>query len=171
MDGLTLLGVKQYYVSLNEDQKIICLNNLFSSLQINQSVIFCNTINRVEKLRQTILDQGYSCLYIHSKMSNEERAQVFHNFRDGKVRHLIASDVVTRGIDNQSVNVVINFDFPDNSDTYLHRIGRSGRFGHRGLAISFITNPDEPSILKIEEELEHKIEPLPQQVDPSLYVM
>ena len=108
---------------------------------------------RVELLAQKIVQLGYSCYFIHAKMSQKERNHVFHGFRKGKCRCLVSSDLCTRGIDIQTVNVVINFDFPRNSETYLHRIGRSGRFGHLGLAINFITEVDKENLLKIEEEL------------------
>ena len=104
-----------------------CLNTLFSKLQINQAIIFCNSTNRVELLAKKITDLGYSCYYSHARMKQQERNRVFHEFRQGKVRTLVCSDLLTRGIDIQAVNVVINFDFPKTSETYLHRIGRSGR--------------------------------------------
>ncbi|KAG1359567.1 DEAD-box ATP-dependent RNA helicase 6 [Cocos nucifera] len=108
MDELTLKGITQYYAFVEERQKVHCLNTLFSKLQINQSIIFCNSVNRVELLAKKITEL----------------------------------DLFTRGIDIQAVNVVINFDFPKNSETYLHRVGRSGRFGHLGLAVNLITYED-----------------------------
>ncbi|CAF0949789.1 unnamed protein product [Didymodactylos carnosus] len=113
---------------------------------------------------------GYSCYYIHSKMRQEHRNRVFHDFRNGLCRNLVCSDLFTRGIDIQAVNVVINFDFPKLSETYLHRIGRSGRFGHYGIAISLITYDDRFTLHKIEQELGTEIQPIPKQIDPSLYV-
>jgi len=133
MDELTLKGVTQYYAFVDERQKVHCLNTLFTKLEINQSMIFCNSVNRVELLAKKITQLGYSCFYIHAKMLQEHRNRVFHEFRNGATRHLVSSDLFTRGIDVQSVNVVINFDFPRNAETYLHRIGRSGRYGHLGL--------------------------------------
>ncbi len=145
-----------------------CLNTLFSKLRINQSIIFCNSVNRVELLAKKITELGYSCYYIHAKMLQAHRNRVFHDFRNGHCRNLVSSggsavtsfcplainqltdvywtacpaDLFTRGIDIQSVNVVINFDFPKNAETYLHRVGRSGRFGHLGLAVNLITYDD-----------------------------
>ena len=95
----------------------------------------------------------YSCFYIHAKMRQTDRNRVFHEFRTGATRHLVCSDLFTRGIDIQSVNVVINFDFPKTAETYLHRIGRSGRFGHLGLAINLITFDDRFNLYRIEQEL------------------
>jgi len=170
MDELTLKGVTQYYAFVEERQKVHCLNTLFSKLQINQSIIFCNSVNRVELLAKKITELGYSCFYIHAKMQQSHRNRVFHDFRNGACRNLVCSDLFTRGIDIQAVNVVINFDFPKNSETYLHRIGRSGRFGHLGVAINLITYEDRFNLYKIEQELGTEIKPIPPVIDKSLYV-
>jgi len=103
-------------------------------------------------------------------MLQSHRNRVFHDFRNGVCRNLVCSDLLTRGIDIQAVNVVINFDFPKNSETYLHRIGRSGRFGHLGLAINLVTYEDRFNLYKIEQELGTEIQPIPQQIDKGLYV-
>jgi ATP-dependent RNA helicase DDX6/DHH1 len=169
MDELTLKGVTQYYAFVEERQKVHCLNTLFSKLQINQSIIFCNSVNRVELLAKKITELGYSCFYIHAKMLQSHRNRVFHDFRNGACRNLVSSDLFTRGIDIQAVNVVINFDFPKNSETYLHRIGRSGRYGHLGLAINLITYEDRFNLYKIEQELGTEIKPIPPVIDKSLY--
>ncbi|CEI85652.1 Putative DEAD/DEAH box helicase [Rhizopus microsporus] len=160
MDELTLRGVTQYYAYVEEKQK----------LQINQSIIFCNSTNRVELLAKKITELGYSCFYSHAKMLQSHRNRVFHDFRNGVCRNLVCSDLLTRGIDIQAVNVVINFDFPKNAETYLHRIGRSGRFGHLGLAINLITYEDRFNLYKIERELGTEIQPIPPVIDKSLYV-
>ncbi|PWN29993.1 putative ATP-dependent RNA helicase DHH1 [Jaminaea rosea] len=170
MDELTLRGVTQYYAFVEERQKVHCLNTLFSRLQINQSIIFCNSTNRVELLAKKITELGYSCFYSHAKMLQAHRNRVFHDFRNGACRNLVCSDLLTRGIDIQAVNVVINFDFPKNAETYLHRIGRSGRFGHLGLAINLITYEDRFHLFNIERELGCDIGPIPSTVDKRLYV-
>jgi len=169
MDELTLKGVTQYYAFVEEKQKVHCLNTLFSKLQINQSIIFCNSVNRVELLAKKITELGYSCFYIHAKMLQSHRNRVFHDFRNGACRNLVSSDLFTRGIDIQSVNVVINFDFPKYSETYLHRVGRSGRFGHLGLAVNLITYEDRFNLYRIEQELGTEIKPIPPQIDRSVY--
>eukprot|EP00742_Colponemidia_sp_Colp-10_P000503 GILJ01000549.1.p1 GENE.GILJ01000549.1~~GILJ01000549.1.p1 ORF type:complete len:492 (+),score=72.22 GILJ01000549.1:87-1562(+) len=169
MEDLTLKGVTQYYAFVEERQKVHCLNTLFSKLQINQAIIFCNSVNRVELLAKKITELGYSCFYIHAKMQQSHRNRVFHDFRNGACRCLVSSDLFTRGIDIQSVNVVINFDFPKNAETYLHRIGRSGRFGHLGLAINLITFDDRFNLYKIEQELGTEIKPIPPVIDQALY--
>ncbi|KAJ6487862.1 eukaryotic translation initiation factor 4A-like protein [Mycena sanguinolenta] len=170
MDELTLRGVTQYYAYVEERQKVHCLNTLFSKLQINQSIIFCNSTNRVELLAKKVTELGYSCFYSHAKMLQSHRNRVFHDFRNGVCRNLVCSDLLTRGIDIQAVNVVINFDFPKNSETYLHRIGRSGRFGHLGLAINLVTYEDRFNLYRIEQELGTEIGPIPQVIDRGLYV-
>jgi ATP-dependent RNA helicase DDX6/DHH1 len=169
MDELTLKGLTQFYAFVQEKKKVHCLNTLFSKLQINQAIIFCNSTLRVELLAKKITEIGYSCYFIHSKMQQIDRNRVFHDFRNGGCRCLVSSDLTTRGIDIQTVNVVINFDFPKNSETYLHRIGRSGRFGHLGLAINFITEDDKENMFNIERELDTEIQPVPQVIDKSLY--
>ncbi|WAR04736.1 DDX6-like protein [Mya arenaria] len=162
MDELTLKGVTQYYAFVQEKQKVHCLNTLFSKLQINQSIIFCNSTQRVELLAKKITELGYSCFYIHARMNQQHRNRVFHDFRQGLCRNLVCSDLFTRGIDIQAVNVVINFDFPKHAETYLHRIGRSGRYGHLGIAINLITYDDS--------ELGTEIKPIPKNIDKALYV-
>uniref|UniRef100_M8BFW2 RNA helicase n=1 Tax=Aegilops tauschii TaxID=37682 RepID=M8BFW2_AEGTA len=150
MDELTLKGITQFYAFVEERQKVHCLNTLFSKLQINQSIIFCNSVNRVELLAKKITELGYSCFYIHAKMLQDH--------------HLF-----TRGIDIQAVNVVINFDFPKTAETYLHRVGRSGRFGHLGLAVNLITYEDRFNLYRIEQELGTEIKPIPPQIDRTIY--
>ncbi|CAB4059539.1 DDX6 [Lepeophtheirus salmonis] len=141
MDELTLKGITQYYAFVQERQKVHCLNTLFTKLQINQSIIFAT-----------------------------QRNVVFHDFRAGLCRNLVCSDLFTRGIDIQAVNVVINFDFPKMAETYLHRIGRSGRFGHLGIAINLITYDDRFLLHRIEGELGTEIKPIPKVIEPALYV-
>ncbi|XP_001992926.3 ATP-dependent RNA helicase me31b [Drosophila grimshawi] len=170
MEELTLKGVTQYYAFVQERQKVHCLNTLFSKLQINQSIIFCNSTQRVELLAKKITELGYCCYYIHAKMAQAHRNRVFHDFRQGLCRNLVCSDLFTRGIDVQAVNVVINFDFPRMAETYLHRIGRSGRFGHLGIAINLITYEDRFDLHRIEKELGTEIKPIPKVIDPALYV-
>ena len=169
MDELTLRGITQYYCFVEEKQKVHCLNTLFSKLQINQSIIFCNSTNRVELLAKKITELGYSCFYSHAKMLQHNRNRVFHDFRNGVCRNLVCSDLLTRGIDIQAVNVVINFDFPKNAETYLHRIGRSGRYGHLGVAINLINWDDRFNLYKIEQELGTEIAAIPQSIDKKLY--
>lgn len=169
MDDLTLRGLTQYYAFVEERQKVHCLNTLFSKLAINQAIIFCNSVTRVELLAKKITELGFSCFFIHARMYQSHRNRVFHDFRQGACRCLVSSDLFTRGIDIESVNVVINFDFPKNSETYLHRIGRSGRFGHLGLGINLVTFDDRFNLYRMEAELGTEIKPIPPQIDTALY--
>ncbi|RAK74372.1 DNA repair protein SMC6 [Aspergillus fijiensis CBS 313.89] len=157
-----------------KDRQVMLFSATFplivKSFKINQSIIFCNSTNRVELLAKKITELGYSCFYSHARMLQQHRNRVFHDFRNGVCRNLVCSDLLTRGIDIQAVNVVINFDFPKNAETYLHRIGRSGRFGHLGLAINLINWDDRFNLYKIEQELGTEIQPIPQNIDKKLYV-
>ncbi|XP_055334836.1 probable ATP-dependent RNA helicase ddx6 [Paramacrobiotus metropolitanus] len=170
MNELTLKGISEFYVYLEERQKVHCLNTLFSKLEIRQAIIFVNSSKRAALLAKKIVDLGYSCFYIHSRMSQDHRNKIFHDFRNGDVRNLVCTDLFTRGIDVRAVNVVINFDFPRMSETYLHRIGRSGRFGHLGIAVNLITDADRDSLHRIERELGTDIKPIPKEIDKRLYV-
>ena len=124
---------------------------------------------RVELLAKKITELGFSCFFIHAKMAQLNRNRVFHDFRQGACRCLVSSDLFTRGIDIQSVNVVINFDFPKNAETYLHRIGRSGRYGHLGIAINFIAESDKENLTRIEKELGTEIQSIPPEIDKQQY--
>ncbi|VDP28518.1 unnamed protein product [Schistosoma mattheei] len=170
METLTLKGITEYYAYVQEKHKVHCLNTLFSKLQISQSIIFCSSAQRVELLAKKITQLGYSCYYIHARMSQQDRNRVFHDFRNGCCRNLVCTDLLTRGIDIPTVNVVINFDFPKYSETYLHRIGRSGRFGHLGIAINLVTYADRYSLKTVETELVTEIKPIPKEIDKRLYV-
>lgn len=171
MDSLTLKGVTQFYAYVEERQKVRCLKTLFSKLDVNQAIVFCNSTNRVELLAKKVTEMGFSCYYIHAGMQQDHRNRVFHDFRAGACRVLVSSDLVTRGIDIQSVNVVVCFDFPKSAESYLHRIGRSGRFGHLGVAVNLITYQDRDNLYKIEQELATEIQPVPPRgdIDKSLY--
>ncbi|VDM19476.1 unnamed protein product [Hydatigera taeniaeformis] len=170
MERLTLRGITEYYAYVQEKYKVHCLNTLFSKLQICQAIIFCSSGQRVELLAKKITQLGYSCFYIHSRMPQQDRNRVFHDFRNGICRTLVCTDLLTRGIDIPTVNVVINFDFPKYAETYLHRIGRSGRFGHLGIAINLVTFHDRYALKNIERELRTEIKPIPKEIDKRLYV-
>ena len=161
MEELNLFTISQYYAFLSETKKVQCVNSFLKLLRINQCILFCNSVSRVELLAKKILQMGYSCFYIHAKMSQNERNKVFNDFRLGKYRNLVSSDLFTRGIDVPDVNLIINFDFPKSAETYLHRVGRSGRFGKFGIAMNLVTNEDKLNLLRIEKELGIEIRPIP----------
>ena len=171
MEELTLFGITQYYTYIEEKLKLQCLHTLFQKLEINQAIIFCNTAKRVEILSKKIIEMGFSCYYIHAGLEQNERNRIYHDFRNNACRCLVSSDLMTRGIDIPNVNVVINFDFPKSAETYLHRIGRSGRFGHLGIAISFITDDDLQNYYLIKKELDTEIDAMPQNIDRNKYAI
>ena len=140
---LTLEGISQYYVAVSSDrEKYNTLKDLFSSISVSQCIVYCNSIKRVIDLYNAMKEDDFPVTCIHSSMDKQDRDNAFNNFKSGAFRVLISSNVTARGIDIQQVGVVINFDFPQSTSTYLHRIGRSGRWGRKGVGINFISQGD-----------------------------
>tara|TARA_B100001057_G_scaffold165589_1_gene166276 strand:+ start:26586 stop:27731 length:1146 start_codon:yes stop_codon:yes gene_type:complete len=161
-DMLTLEGIKQYYVNVEDDsQKYETLKDLFSVFSVSQSIIYCNSIKRVQDLYNAMTQDGYSVCQIHSGLEKAERVKQYKDFKEGNQRVLLSSNVTARGIDIQQVSTVINFDIPKCTSTYLHRIGRSGRYGRKGTAINFITKRDIRLLKEIEEFYSTQISELP----------
>jgi translation initiation factor 4A len=159
---LTLDGIKQYYVALNDDhQKYETLKDLFHNVTFSQTIIYCNSVKRVQELTDAMLQDSFPVTCIHSSMTRDERKKAIQMFKSGESRVLISSDVTARGIDVQQVSVVINFDLCKNKHTYLHRSGRSGRWGRKGVAINLITRRDTFAMKEIEEWYQTQIEELP----------
>ena len=130
--------------------KFDTLCDLYDSLSIGQAMIYCNKRYRVEELANNLREQNFAVSQIHGDMLQKERQNVMRKFRDGTTRILISTDVLSRGIDVQQVSLVINYDIPKDTDTYLHRIGRSGRFGRKGIAINLLTDRDTTKLKNIE---------------------
>ena len=165
-ESLTLEGISQYFVAIDDDkQKYATLKNIFSYISLSQCIIYCNTVKRVKDLYDAMLEDGFPVCCIHSNMDKTERYNAFNDFRMGKQRVLISSNVTARGIDVQQVSVVINFDVPKCVHTYLHRIGRSGRWGRKGVGINFITRRDIGKIKEIEQHYCTQITELPANLD------
>lgn len=161
-EELTLQGISQYFVNLNDDsEKYDTLKDIFSSLTISQSIIYCNSTRRVDDLEEAMKEDNFPVKKIHGKMTEMERKQTHKDFKDGSCRVLITSDLFSRGIDVQQVSVVINFDIPKNEFTYLHRIGRSGRWGRKGVAINFQTKYDIEKLKHFETFYNTQIAELP----------
>lgn len=161
-EQLTLEGINQYFVNLNDDQdKFETIKDLFSNISVSQCIIYCNSIQRVNDLYDSMKNEQFPVCRIHSNMSKEERSNNYRSFLIGDYRVLISSNVTARGIDIQQVSTVVNFDIPNDVHTYLHRIGRSGRFGRKGLGINFITKRDIRKLKEIEEFYETSIQELP----------
>jgi translation initiation factor 4A len=164
-EQLTLEGIRQFYVALDDDrQKYNTLKDLYSFVNMSQTIIYCNSIKRVQDLYEAMCEDSFPVCRIHSNMEKSERDKAFNDFRNGSSRVLISSNVTARGIDIQQVSVVINFDLPKCVHTYLHRIGRSGRWGRKGVGINFITRRDIQQLKKIEEHYNTQIQELPADV-------
>lgn len=161
-EALTLEGIKQYYVAIDDDhQKYATLKDLFSYLSISQCIIYCNSIKRVQDLYEAMKEDEFPVCRIHGNMEKTDRESAFNDFKSGGSRVLISSNVTARGIDIQQVSIVINFDLPKCVHTYLHRIGRSGRWGRKGVGINFITRRDVTKIKSIEEHYSTQISEMP----------
>ena len=164
-EKLTLDGIKQYAVMLQSDShKFDVLKRIFGGNNIPACVIYCNTVERVEHLVSAMTEDGFAVSAIHGKMSKQEREEAMRRFREGETRCLISSDITARGIDVQQVGVVINFDITQNVHTYLHRIGRSGRWGRKGTAINFATYRDRFLLEDLEKYYRIQIAPLPENL-------
>ena len=162
VEKLNLECIKQYFIAMrNDNDKYDTLKDLFSSISVSQCIIYCNSVKRVMELHRAMTDEGFSVCCIHSSMDKAEREREFHSFRSGGYRVLISSNVTARGIDVQQVSTVINFDITKCPHTYLHRIGRSGRWGRKGMAINFVTRQDVFILKKIEKYYGINMEELP----------
>jgi len=168
---LTLHGLQQYYVRLEEAEKNRKLNDLLDVLEFNQVVIFVSKVRRATELSKLLEECNFPSMYIHSGMKQLERISKFQEFKDFKKRILVTTDLFGRGIDIEHINVVINYDFPDDTDQYLHRVGRAGRFGTKGLSISFVsTAEDEAQMQKVQERFAVEVPELPDQIDTASYM-
>ena len=162
VEALTLEGISQYFIAVeNDNQKYYTLKDLYSFMSVSQCIIYCNSVKRVEDLYKSMIADGYPVCCIHSNMNKIDRDDAYMQFRNGKYRVLISSNVTARGIDIQQVSVVINFDLGNCVHTYLHRIGRSGRWGRKGVGINMITRYDIAKMKEIEKFYSTEINELP----------
>jgi len=151
-DEITLEGIKQFFIAVEkEDWKFDTLCDLYDTLTITQAVIFCNTRRKVDWLTERMRENNFQVSSMHGEMQQKERDAIMNEFRQGSSRVLITTDVWARGIDVQNVSLVTNYDLPTNRENYIHRIGRSGRFGRKGVAINFVTNEDVKILRDIEQ--------------------
>jgi len=168
-EALTLEGISQYYVAVEDDmQKYATLKDLFQFISLSQCIIYCNSVKRVQDLYEAMKEDGFPVCCIHRNMDKEPRKQAFNEFIKGKFRVLISSNITARGIDVQQVSVVINFDIPKDTHTYLHRIGRSGRWGRKGTGINFITRRDMAKLKEIEQYYSCQINELPASINAAV---
>ena len=164
-DELTLEGIKQFYVNVEEEEyKYECLTDLYDSISVTQAVIFCNTRRKVEELTTKLRNDKFTVSAIYSDLPQQERDTIMKEFRSGSSRILISTDLLARGIDVQQVSLVINYDLPANKENYIHRIGRGGRFGRKGVAINFVTNEDVGAMRELEKFYSTQIEELPSDI-------
>ena len=166
-EELSLKGIQQYkvYLGNTDEYKYDTLCDLYNRISIGQAMIYCNKRYMVDDLTNKLRDDNFSVSQIHGEMQQKERQSVMKQFRDGTTRILISTDVLARGIDVQQVSLVINYDIPKDPDTYIHRIGRSGRYGRKGIAINFETSRDRNNIKSIESAYGIKIEDLPSDIE------
>ena len=163
---LTLEGIAQYYIAVDDDrQKYATLKDIFGLFAMSQCIIYCNSVKRVQDLYDAMREDDFSVCRIHSGMEKHERAEAFNDFKLGTTRVLISSNVTARGIDIQQVSIVVNFDIPKCVNTYLHRIGRSGRWGRKGVGINLITRRDLPKLKEIEQYYSTQITEMPSNLD------
>jgi len=168
---LTLHGLLQYYCKLSEKEKNRKLNDLLDALEFNQVVIFVKSVQRAIALDKLLVECNFPSIAIHSGLSQEDRINRYKQFKEFQKRIMVSTDLFGRGIDIERVNIVINYDMPDDSDSYLHRVGRAGRFGTKGLALTFVSTEEDTACLKkVQERFEVNIGEMPSQIDTTSYL-
>merc|ERR1711871_899064 len=164
-DELTLEGIKQFYIAVDKEEwKLDTLCDLYETLTITQAIIYCNARRKVDWLTQALHSRDFTVSALHGDMDQKERELIMREFRSGSSRVLITTDLLARGIDVQQVSLVINYDLPKDRENYIHRIGRSGRFGRKGVAINFIVQDDVRVLRDIEQFYNAQIEEMPMNV-------
>jgi len=168
---LTLHGLQQYFIQLQESEKNRKLVDLLDALEFNQLVIFVKSVGRATELNKLLIECNFPSIAIHGQMKQPERIAKYKEFKEFHKRIMVATNLFGRGIDISRVNVVINYDMAESTDTYLHRVGRAGRFGTKGLAISFISSGDDGTVLNnIQKLFSVNIPQLPDEIDASTYM-
>jgi len=168
-ENLTLEGIKQFYIGIDKEiWKLDTLIDIYGKLTINQSIIYCNTKRTADWLIEHLTEKNFAVKCIHSNMKSDERKEVMKEFRKGDLRVIIATDIISRGIDVQGVSIVINYDIPKFKDVYIHRIGRSGRYGRKGIAINFVTKDDIQKLRVIQEYYRTEINEMPEDLSQFL---
>jgi ATP-dependent RNA helicase UAP56/SUB2 len=168
---LTLHGLQQFYVKLKENEKNKKLFELLDVLEFNQVVIFVRTVPRCMALNQLLVEQNFPSIAIHRNMAQEERLSRYQSFKDFQKRILVATNLFGRGMDIERVNIVFNYDMPEDSDTYLHRVARAGRFGTKGLAVTFVSDENDAKVLnEVQDRFDVNIGELPDEIEVSSYI-
>merc|ERR1739845_134157 len=168
---LTLHGLLQYYAKLSEKEKNRKLNDLLDALEFNQVAIFVKSVQRAIALDKLLVECSFPSIAIHSGLNQEDRIARYKQFKEFQKRIMVCTDLFGRGIDIERVNIVINYDMSDDGDTYLHRVGRAGRFGTKGLALTFVATEEDLEVLKkVQERFEVNIDTMPNQIDTTSYL-
>jgi len=168
---LTLHGLQQHYVKLKDSEKNRKLFELLDVLEFNQVVIFVKSVQRCVALAQLLIEQNFPAIAIHRGMTQEERLSRYQQFKDFQKRILVATNLFGRGMDIERVNIVFNYDMPEDTDTYLHRVARAGRFGTKGLAITMVSDESDAKTLnEVQDRFEVDITELPDEIDLSSYI-
>lgn len=164
-----LEGIRNYYVSLEDQHKAAALEDIYGHVSASQTIIFCSSCVRATALKEQMESSGFSVEALHGSLTTPERSDILASFRSGDIRVLVTTDLMARGIDVQQVSLVINFDLPRDLETFVHRIGRSGRFGRKGISISFVSSHrDERFMRSLEEEYSARIDELTDKVVSDL---
>jgi len=168
---LTLDGLQQFYVNLKEEQKNRKLVNLLDVLEFNQVVIFVSTVERAVALNKLLESEKFPSICTHSRLKQDQRIDQYKSFKKFGSRIMVTTNMYGRGVDFERVNVVFNYDMPSNETTYLHRVGRAGRFGTKGIAISFVSTDDDREVMeKVRKQFVVKLPELPDELDCSTYM-
>jgi superfamily II DNA/RNA helicase len=168
---LTLHGLQQHYIKLKDNEKNRRLFELLDALEFNQVIIFVKSVQRCMALAQLLVEQNFPAIAMHRALTQEERLAKYQQFKDFQKRILVATNLFGRGMDIERVNIVFNYDMPEDSDTYLHRVARAGRFGTKGLAITFVSDENDAKVLnEVQDRFEVNITELPEEIDISSYI-
>lgn len=168
---LTLHGLLQYSTKVEEKLKNKKLIQLLDALEFNQVVIFVSSTQRAKALNKLLAECNFPSLAMYASLPQAVRIERYNNFKDYKARILVSTDLFGRGVDFEKVNIVINYDMPNLADSYLHRVGRSGRFGTKGLAISFLTTAEDEGIMEsVQKRFDVQVSELPEKIDTSSYM-
>ena len=170
-EALTLEGITQFYINIKvSDWKYDILKDLYDTISISQCIIYFNSKNKLNEIYRNLIDEQFPVSMIHGELSTQERKTTMNEFKSGQTRILLSTDLLSRGIDIQQLSLVINFDLPRSKETYIHRIGRSGRYGRKGVAINFVTERDMANLDELKEFYNTKIEEMPQNIVDYLSV-
>ena len=170
-EALTLEGITQFYINIKiNDWKYDVLKDLYDTINISQCIIYINSKNKLMEVYDRLMKDNFPVAYIHGELTSSDRKKVMEEFKSGHTRILLSTDLLSRGIDVQQLSLVINFDLPKSKETYIHRIGRSGRYGRKGVSINLVTDRDIHYMKEIEEFYETKITEMPQNLEDYLTV-